>query len=215
MVVMAAGVLILTSALKKISEIETEKLLTSVIALGAVMAELVAAQVAISKWAKDGAKHAMSMLAMAAAVRVLAEAVEQLADLGWDGIEKGLIAVAGLLAEVAAFSGLSNFGGLTAGKAVGILILRSTECVGKISVSIQADAGRRTPEWNWCTGCDSWRNCGFQHVVQPGRTCAFNSNCLNYFVRRTADSIQCSGKPRRHDTWSDRRGTGSNGRRTD
>lgn len=134
-VVMAAGVLILTSALKKISEIETEKLLTSVIALGAVMAELVAAQVAISKWAKDGAKHAMSMLAMAAAVRVLAEAVEQLADLGWDGIEKGLIAVAGLLAEVAAFSGLSNFGGLTAGKAVGILILAAALSVLEKSVS--------------------------------------------------------------------------------
>lgn len=135
MVVMAAGVLILTSALKKISEIETEKLLTSVIALGAVMAELVAAQVAISKWAKDGAKHAMSMLAMAAAVRVLAEAVEQLADLGWDGIEKGLIAVAGLLAEVAAFLGLSNFGGLTAGKAVGILILAAALSVLEKSVS--------------------------------------------------------------------------------
>lgn len=135
MVVMAAGVLILTSALKKISEIETGKLLTSVIALVAVMAELVAAQVAISKWAKDGAKHAMSMLAMAAAVRVLAEAVEQLADLGWDGIEKGLIAVAGLLAEVAAFSGLSNFGGLTAGKAVGILVLAAALSVLEKSVS--------------------------------------------------------------------------------
>ena len=135
MVVMAAGVLILTSALKKISEIETGKLLTSVIALGAVMAELVAAQVAISKWAKDGAKHAMSMLAMAAAVRVLAEAVEQLADLGWDGIEKGLIAVAGLLAEVAAFSGLSNFGGLTAGKAVGILVLAAALSALEKSVS--------------------------------------------------------------------------------
>ena len=135
MVVMAAGVLILTSALKKISEIETEKLLTSVIALGTVMAELVAAQVAISKWAKDGAKHAMSMLAMAAAVRVLAEAVEQLADLGWDGIEKGLIAVAGLLAEVAAFSGLSNFGGLTAGKAVGILVLAAALSALEKSVS--------------------------------------------------------------------------------
>lgn len=135
MVVMAAGVLILTSALKKISEIETGKLLTSVIALGAVMAELVAAQVAISKWAKDGAKHAMSMLAMAAAVRVLAEAVEQLTDLGWDGIEKGLIAVAGLLAEVAAFSGLSNFGGLTAGKAVGILVLAAALNVLEKSVS--------------------------------------------------------------------------------
>lgn len=135
MVVMAAGVLILTSALKKISEIETGKLLTSVIALGTVMAELVAAQVAISKWAKDGAKHAMGILAMAAAVRVLAEAVEQLADLGWDGIEKGLIAVAGLLAEVAAFSGLSNFGGLTAGKAVGILVLAAALSVLEKSVS--------------------------------------------------------------------------------
>ena len=135
MVVMAAGVLILTSALKKISEIETGKLLTSVIALGTVMAELVAAQVAISKWAKDGAKHAMGMLAMAAAVRVLAEAVEQLADLGWDGIEKGLIAVAGLLAEVAAFSGLSNFGGLTEGKAVGILVLAAALSVLEKSVS--------------------------------------------------------------------------------
>lgn len=135
MVVMAAGVLILTSALKKISEIETGKLLTSVIALGTVMAELVAAQVAISKWAKDGAKHAMGMLAMAAAVRVLAEAVEQLADLGWDGIEKGLIAVAGLLAEVAAFSGLSNFGGLMAGKAVGILVLAAALSVLEKSVS--------------------------------------------------------------------------------
>ena len=135
MVVMAAGVLILASALKKISEIETGKLLTSVIALGAVMAELVAAQVAISKWAKDGAKHALSMLTMAAAVRVLAGAVEQLADLGWDGIEKGLIAVAGLLAEVAAFSGLSNFGGLTAGKAVGILVLAAALNVLEKAVS--------------------------------------------------------------------------------
>ena len=135
MVVMAAGVLILASALKKISEIETGKLLTSVIALGAVMAELVAAQVAISKWAKDGAKHALSMLVMAAAVSVLAGAVEQLAGLGWDGIEKGLIAVGGLLAEVAAFSGLSNFGGLTAGKAVGILVLAAALSVLEKSVS--------------------------------------------------------------------------------
>ena len=59
----------------------------------------------------------------------------QLADLGWDGIEKGLIAVAGLLAEVAAFSGLSNFGGLTAGKAVGILILAAALSVLEKSVS--------------------------------------------------------------------------------
>ena len=135
MVIMAAGVLILSSALKKIADIDSEKLVSSVIALGAVMAELVAAQVAISKWAPDGAKHAMSMLVMAAAVRVLAGAIEQLGSLEWDEIVKGLVAVGGLLAEVAAFSALSKFSELSVGKAAGILILAAALAVLEKSVT--------------------------------------------------------------------------------
>lgn len=135
MVVMAAGVLILSSALKKIADIDSEKLVSSVIALGAVMAELVAAQIAISKWAPDGAKHAMSMLVMAAAVRVLAGAIEQLGSLAWDEIVKGLVAVGGLLAEVAAFSALSKFSELSVGKAAGILILAAALAVLEKSVT--------------------------------------------------------------------------------
>lgn len=135
MVVMAAGVLILSSALKKIADIDSEKLVSSVIALGAVMAELVAAQIAISKWAPDGAKHAMSMLVMAAAVRVLAGAIEQLGSLEWDEIVKGLVAVGGLLAEVAAFSALSKFSELSVGKAAGILILAAALTVLEKSVT--------------------------------------------------------------------------------
>ena len=134
MVVMATGVLILSSALKKIADIDSEKLVSSVIALGAVMAELVAAQVAISKWAPDGAKHAISMLVMAAAVRVLAGAIEQLGSLAWDEIVKGLVAVGGLLAEVAAFSALSKFSELSVGKAAGILILAAALAVLEKSV---------------------------------------------------------------------------------
>lgn len=135
MVIMAAGVLILSSALKKIADIDSEKLVSSVIALGAVMAELVAAQVAISKWAPDGAKHAMSMLVMAAAARVLAGAIEQLGSLEWDEIVKGLVAVGGLLAEVAAFSALSKFSELSVGKAAGILILAAALAVLEKSVT--------------------------------------------------------------------------------
>lgn len=135
MVIMAAGVLILSSALKKIADIDSEKLVSSVIALGAVMAELVAAQVAISKWAPDGAKHAMSMLVMAAAARVLAGAIEQLGSLAWDEIVKGLVAVGGLLAEVAAFSALSKFSELSVGKAAGILILAAALAVLEKSVT--------------------------------------------------------------------------------
>ena len=135
MVIMAAGVLILSSALKKIADIDSEKLVSSVIALGAVMAELVSAQIAISKWAPDGAKHAISMLVMAAAVRVLAGAIEQLGSLAWDEIVKGLVAVGGLLAEVAAFSALSKFSELSVGKAAGILILAAALAVLEKSVT--------------------------------------------------------------------------------
>lgn len=135
MVIMAAGVLILSSALKKIADIDSEKLVSSVIALGAVMAELVSAQIAISKWAPDGAKHAMSMLVMAAAVRVLAGAIEQLGSLEWDEIVKGLVAVGGLLAEVAAFSALSKFSELSVGKVAGILILAAALAVLEKSVT--------------------------------------------------------------------------------
>ena len=135
MAVMAAGVLILSSALKKIADIDSEKLVSSVIALGAAMAELVTAQVAISKWAPDGAKHAMSMLIMAEAVRVLAGAIEQLGDLEWDEIGRGLVTVGGLLAEVAAFAAVSKFSGLSAGKAVGILILAAALAVLEKSVA--------------------------------------------------------------------------------
>lgn len=135
MVVMAAGVLILSSALKKIADIDSEKLVSSVIALGAVMAELVAAQVAISKWAPDGAKHATSILIMAAAVRVLAGAVEQLSGLEWDEIGRGLAAVGGLLTEVAVFAAASKLSGLSTGKAVGILILAGALAVLEKSVA--------------------------------------------------------------------------------
>lgn len=129
MVTMAASVLILSTALQKIGSIDSDKLVSSVAALGAVMAELVVAQAAISKWAKDGAKHAASMLVMAAAVNVLASAVEKLSALEWDEIGRGLVAVGGLLAELAVFSAVSKFGGLSVGKATGILVLAAALAV--------------------------------------------------------------------------------------
>ena len=129
MATMAASVLILSTALQKIGSIDSDKLVSSVAALGAVMAELVVAQAAISKWAKDGAKHAASMLVMAAAVNVLASAVEKLSALEWDEIGRGLVAVGGLLAELAVFSAVSKFGGLSVGKATGILVLAAALAV--------------------------------------------------------------------------------------
>lgn len=135
MVAMAAGVLILSVALKKIAAVDSDKLLGSVIVLGAVMAELVTVQIAISRWAKDGTKHATSMLIMAASVRVLAGAVEQLGNLKWDQIGKGLTAAGGLLAEIVTFSALSKFNGLSLGKAAGILILATALAVLEKSVS--------------------------------------------------------------------------------
>lgn len=119
----SASILILSMALKQIGEIEGDKLLGAIVSLGAVMAELVAAQVALSEFAKDGAKHSASLIAMAIAVRILASSVVVFTDLEWNEIGKGLAGVAGLLGEVAAFAALSKYGGLNVGTATAILLL--------------------------------------------------------------------------------------------
>lgn len=119
----SASILILSNALKQIGEIESDKLLGAVVSLGAVMAELVAVQVALSKFAKDGAKHSASLIAMAVAVRILASSVVVFANLEWNEIGKGLVGVAGLLAEVAAFAVVSKYSGLNVGTATAILLL--------------------------------------------------------------------------------------------
>lgn len=135
MILMSASVLILAESLKKIGTVDGEKLLSSVVVLGAVIAELVAAQVMLSKFAAGGAKNAMSIMLLAVSVKVLSAAITPFAELEWEGIGKGLVAVGGLLVELGLFAAASRFSGLSLGTATSVLILSAALLILQKSVS--------------------------------------------------------------------------------
>lgn len=101
----AAAIAILSVALNSIAKIEPDKVVNSLTAIGAMLGELSATLFVITKvLSKNGSKGLVkagtSMVLIAAAVKILADAVVKLSGLSWDEIIKGLSAIGGGLLEL-------------------------------------------------------------------------------------------------------------------
>lgn len=98
----AAAVGILAGALKIISTIPQEEILASLGAVSLMIAELTGVAALLGKVGGNMTKGVGSMIAMAAAVVILAEAIKMIADIDTDSLCDGLIAVTVLLGELTA-----------------------------------------------------------------------------------------------------------------
>ena len=98
LVAIAFAVGILAGSLIALSTIPADKLMSSVLMMGAAFGELIGAFALFSK-ISDGKrpKGALSLVLMAVAVNVLSSAMQKLSSLEWEGIGKGLAAIAALL----------------------------------------------------------------------------------------------------------------------
>ena len=121
----ASSVLILSSALTVISSIDTDKLIGSILTLGAVLIEFIASTVILSSSTKRMTKGLTGMLAMATSVRILASSVSMFADIDSGSLIKGILALGAVLLELGAFSiivgKLGNGFGILKGISFGIL----------------------------------------------------------------------------------------------
>ncbi len=106
MIGMSVAVLILASAVKKLSGLDFEGLAKGVAGVGALLAELVGAAKLMSMGGKDISKGAMQMVLMAAALKIMASVCKDLSALSWEGIAKGVTGIGGLLAVFAGFAEL-------------------------------------------------------------------------------------------------------------
>lgn len=104
MVVLAYSIKILAESVAVLADIPTDKIQNGLGSLLGVMAMLLAYGVASSRWSKDMPKTSAAMIVMAAAVYVLAEAMDSMSKLSWERIGKGLTAVTGLMASLTIFS---------------------------------------------------------------------------------------------------------------
>lgn len=148
----AAAIAILSVALNSIAKIEPDKVVTSLSAIGVMLGELSGTLFVITKvLSKNGSKGLIkagaSMVLIAAAVKVLADAMVKMADLSWEKIGKGLTAMGGGLLELSAAMKIINGAKVSLSTSVAMLALAKScqmlgDALAKFSVFSWDEIGR-------------------------------------------------------------------------
>lgn len=103
MILMSVAVLILASALKKVASIDADNLFKGIIGIAALTGMLIGVSKLMSKNTTSFMKAATSLIIFATAINILSVACEKLAGIDTEGIKKGLIAIAVMMAEIIVF----------------------------------------------------------------------------------------------------------------
>lgn len=120
---LSLSVLILASALKKLSKIDPAQMIIGLAGIGGLVAMLVAASQVMSKNTKTIMKGAAQLILFSIAIRILASACKALSTLSWDEMGRGLAGVGALMAEVAIFLNIAKFSKRCFSTAAGMVLL--------------------------------------------------------------------------------------------
>ena len=130
----STSVFILSSALKKLSELNPDQLMTGILGLTTTMLVAVSAVKLMGKNTGKIVSSATGLLIFAAALHVMASALEKIGSINTEVLGTGLSAIGMLLGELALFMVGAKFGGLGITSATGILILSAALLVLKDAV---------------------------------------------------------------------------------
>ena len=118
----AKAVDMLANAMSTISNLKWDEIAKGLTGMGGAMAELVAAAKGLS-YAKVDLKTAGSLIAMAQAVKMVADPLKKLGNMSWDQVGKGLSAMGGALTEMGTVTGLlGRFGKHNISAAVSMVV---------------------------------------------------------------------------------------------
>lgn len=135
MISLSASILVLSTALVKISSLDWDELLRGLVGIGSISAILVKSASSLSSASGGLIKGSTGLLIFASSIRVLVGAVEDLGSLDAASLAKGLIGVGTLCAELALFLKLTNFDGMGLKSGTGILLLSASLNVLAFAVS--------------------------------------------------------------------------------
>jgi len=138
----AKAVDMLANAMSTIGNLKWDEITKGLTGMGGAMAELVAAAKGLS-YAKVDLKTAGSLIAMAQAVKMVADPLKKLGNMSWDQVGKGLSAMGGALTEMGTVTGLlGRFGKHNISAAVSMVI--TAKSLGDI-----ADAFGSFSSYDW------------------------------------------------------------------
>jgi tape measure domain-containing protein len=141
LILLSTAILILAAAVKTLSDLDWEELAKGLVGVGGLLTALAL----FSKFAqtsKSGLIAAPGLIALAIAVKILASAVKDFADLSWEGIAKGLAALTGVLGAVAIFT-------QTTGNAAQVIASAAALAVISVAVKILANALKDFSDMSW------------------------------------------------------------------
>lgn len=122
LIVFAGAVLILSSAVKKMSDLDWEQLAKGLVGVGVLLAEI-DVFMRTAKFNKGAMTTAAGMVILSAAIKILASVAEDLSNLSWGQLGRGLVGIGILLAEIDVFLNTAKFSGKSVTTATGIVIL--------------------------------------------------------------------------------------------
>ena len=130
----AIGIGIMALALKELSELKPNELLTGILALTVTMGLLAASAKLLSKNMKGMLTGSIGLTVFGAAIMVMAKALEKLGSMDPEVIGSGLVTLGVLLAELAIFMRVCKFDKLGITSATGLLIMSAALLVMKNAV---------------------------------------------------------------------------------
>jgi tape measure domain-containing protein len=142
LILLAVAVRILAGAVEKLAGIPIEELRKGLIALAILIGILVKATNKLQTNTAGMIRTAAGIVILAIAIRLLVESVEELGQMDWEQLAKGLVGVAALLGSLALFTKLAavNKGGISQG--IGIILLAT-------GLKILASAVKDFTQFNW------------------------------------------------------------------
>lgn len=123
LILLGIAIGILATSVKTLSSLSWEELAKGLIGVTVLLGALTAASAGMSKVGGNMGKGAIGLILFATAIRILAESVKALGGLDIATLAKGLGGVIVVMATLAGFLKITDFGGFNPMKAAGIVIL--------------------------------------------------------------------------------------------
>ena len=142
MMSMATSILILSSAMRKIGDLDVTQTITSLSAILAMTAMMSKVASNMSKNGGSFIKGSTGMIAFAFAIKVLGSACKDLSGLDFTSMIKGIAGLGVVMAEMSLFLNKTNFSSIGIKSATGIVILAS-------SLKVMASACKDFGNMDW------------------------------------------------------------------
>ena len=123
MISMSTSILILSFAMNNLAKLDWNGIAKGLVGVSALAGVMIATSKLLSKNGKTMLKGATQMIIFAEAIKLLADACVTLSKLDWGQLERGLVGVGVLMAEVTMFLRTAKFSGKMMATATGMVIL--------------------------------------------------------------------------------------------